>query len=191
MSGEPASAGEGSLNRPHRLSLTEASPSEPVIPEADPIERPHSAGEVVPEIHARRGRVRFNSKSEVNDLRNSRVIFPLRDSAIDETRLQLPAPPAHTRKSSKNIKDIEVPKNRLADNERPGENPFSDASAIEVVAPVPKKPRPSVLRNNSASSFTEDMMVTDDGYTEPSSEKAFSAKAAQERAKRVASLVGH
>ncbi|OBT54399.1 hypothetical protein VE04_10327 [Pseudogymnoascus sp. 24MN13] len=184
MSGEPASAGEGSQNRPHRLSLTEASPSEPVLPEADPIERPHSAGEV-PEVHARRGRVRFNSKSEVNDLRNSRVIFPLRDSAIDDTRLQLPA---HTRKSSRNTgKDIEVPKKRVADNE----NPFSDASAVEVVAPVPRKPRPSVLRNNSASSFTEDMMITDDGYTEPTSEKAFSAKAAQERAKRVASLVGH
>ncbi|KFZ24941.1 hypothetical protein V502_00576 [Pseudogymnoascus sp. VKM F-4520 (FW-2644)] len=188
MSGDPASAGEGSLNRPHRLSLTEASPSEQVLPEADPIERPHSAGEV-PEVHARRGRVRFNSKSEVNDLRNSRVIFPLRDSAIDDTRLQLPA---HTRKSSKNIaRDIEVPKKRIADNVRPGENPFSDASAIEVVAPIPRKPRPSVLRNNSASSFTEDMMITDDGYTEPSSEKAFSALAAQERAKRVASLVGH
>ncbi|KFY66957.1 hypothetical protein V496_01831 [Pseudogymnoascus sp. VKM F-4515 (FW-2607)] len=188
MSGEPAPAGEGSLNRPHRLSLTEASPSEPVLPEADPIERPHSAGEV-PEVHARRGRVRFNSKSEVNDLRNSRVIFPLRDSAIDDTRLQLPA---HTRKSSKNIaKDIEVPKKRIADNVRPGEDPFSDAAAVEVVAPIPRKPRPSVLRNNSASSFTEDMMITDDGYTEPSSEKAFSALAAQERAKRVASLVGH
>ncbi|KFY49340.1 hypothetical protein V495_00627 [Pseudogymnoascus sp. VKM F-4514 (FW-929)] len=186
MSGEPAPAGEGSsLNRPHRLSLIDATLSEPVIPEADPIERPHSAGEVVPEVHARRGRVRFNSKSEVNDLRNSRVVFPLRDSAIDDTRLQLPA---HTRKSSKGTKDIEVQKKRVADN---GENPFSDASAIEVVAPVPRKPRPSVLRNNSASSFTEDMMITDDGYTEPTSEKAFSAKAAQERAKRVASLVGH
>lgn len=183
MSGEPAPAGEESLNRPHRLSLIDASPSEPVLPEADPIERPHSAGEV-PEVHARRGRVRFNSKSEVNDLRNFRVTFPLRDSAVeDTTRLH----PAHTRKSSRNIKDIEVPQRRGADNE----NPFSDASAIDVVAPVPRKPRPSVLRNNSASSFTEDMMITDDGYTEPSSEKAFSALAAQERAKRVASLVGH
>ncbi|KFY35924.1 hypothetical protein V494_05481 [Pseudogymnoascus sp. VKM F-4513 (FW-928)] len=193
MLGDPVPAGEGSANRPHRLSFVEPSPSqtqnqsEPVLPEADPIERPHSAGEV-PEPNSRRGRVRFNSKSEVNDLRNSRATFPLRDPAIDGTRLQLPA---HTRKTSKTIKDIEVPKKRLPDNERPGENPFSDASAVEVVAPVPRKPRPSVLRNNSASSFTEDMMIIDDGYTEPSSEKAFSAKAAQERAKRVASLVGH
>ncbi|KFY31526.1 hypothetical protein V493_01028 [Pseudogymnoascus sp. VKM F-4281 (FW-2241)] len=189
MLGEPAPAGEEILNRPHRPSSTEASPSEPVLPEADQIERPHSAGEV-PEVNARRGRVRFNSKSEVNDLRNSRVTFPLRDSAIDDTRLQLPT---HARQSSKNIpKDIEVPKTRIAaDNERPGENPFSDASAVEVIAPAPRKPRPSVLRNNSASSFTEEMMITDDGYTEPSSEKAFSALAAQQRAKRVASLVGH
>jgi uncharacterized membrane protein YjjP (DUF1212 family) len=60
------------------------------------------------------------------------------------------------------------------------ENPFSDPGDSQV-----PKPRPSVLRNNAAGDFMGDLDGIDD-----SNEKAFSALAAQERAQRIATLVG-
>jgi hypothetical protein len=60
------------------------------------------------------------------------------------------------------------------------ENPFTDPRDSPVL-----KPRPSVLRNHPADNFEGDLDGVDD-----SNEKAFSALAAQERAQRIATLVG-
>jgi uncharacterized membrane protein YjjP (DUF1212 family) len=81
--------------------------------------------------------------------------------------------PSHSRNSSVNnllrhTSEIEVG------------SPFSDPKTSPVL-----KPRPSVLRNNSPETFSRTL----DGINELD-EKAFSALAAQERAQRIASLVG-
>lgn len=192
MSSDYVSASDENPNRPsshtHHLRLSDPDAAGPSPPEAADIERPHSAGEV-PGVRTRPGRVRFNSKSEVSDFRNARFNFPLEASPADPSRLQ---PQPQTKKASKlNKKGLSLPKTHTIEADQTAKNPFSDAAAIELQAPVPKKPRPSVLRNNSASSFTEDMMATGGAYKDDQSpQKAYSALAAQERAQRVASLVG-
>lgn len=124
---------------------------------------------------AKRGRVRFNSTSEANDSTNHKSKFPLHDgpaSAVMKAPKQVKMSPSHSRNNS-----VTNLLRHTAETEK--ENPFSDPKDSPVL-----KPRPSVLRNNSSGS-----LGGLDGINE-SDEKAFSALAAQERAQRIASLVG-
>jgi hypothetical protein len=126
----------------------------------------------------RRGRVRFNSTSEANDSTNKRSSVPTQRGrslspipATVTTPANIRTSPAHSRNTSISSLLRHTP-------ETEKENPFLDTS----VSPVPR-PRPSVFRNNSGKpSGSEDI----DGYNE----KTFSALAAQERAQRIATLVG-
>lgn len=136
-------------------------------------------------LHGRqRGRVRFNSSSEVNDETNKRSSFPLRDSPVSTPTIQTPkqtkAGPAHSRNSSVTNLSRHVPENEMV-------SPFLDPPQSRESSPV-RKPRPSVLRNNS-SSFG-DLDAVNEDVDQDDNEKIFSALAAQERAQRVASLVG-
>jgi hypothetical protein len=126
---------------------------------------------------AKRGRVRFNSLSEANDPKNHKSTLPLHDRSMSPPGMQAPKhvkmSPSHSRNNSVTSLLRHTPgKDR--------ENPFSDPKDSPVL-----KPRPSVMRNNSSGSFTGRL----DGVDE-SNEKAFSALAAQEKAQRLASLVG-
>jgi hypothetical protein len=143
--------------------------------------RSESPGHHKSALHIRRGRVRFNSTSEANDATNKRSSVPLRDRSLSPSTITAPkntrTSPLHSRSNSyTNLL------RRTPESEK--EDPFSDASAIVL------KPKPSVLRTNSGSNITselEDVNLEGQGVNH---EKAFSALAAQERAQRVASLVG-
>lgn len=137
-------------------------------------------GEHTEPIHIRRGRVRFNSTSEANDAANKRSSIPLRGTANSPSIISIPknirTSPLHSRNNSAtNLL------RRTPDMEK--DNPFSDPIPL---SPVPVlKPRPKVLRTTS-----DDDYDTEFGDIDGDHEKAFSALAAQERAQRIASLVG-
>jgi hypothetical protein len=137
--------------------------------------RPSSSGGNPP---PKRGRVRFNSTSEANDLTNKRSSVPLRDDgSLSPQALTFPKQvkisPAHSRNgSASNLL------RRMPDQEV--ENPFSDLFINAA------KKRPSLVRNNSSNGS----LTQESNDYEEFSEKTFSALAAQERAQRVASLVG-
>lgn len=157
----------------HELSSEEPSAESSVNPS-----RPTSSGGSQPHPQ-KRGRVRFNSTSEANDLANKRSSFPLRDRSQSPTLHTISAPqqikhtgPAHTRNSSVTKLVRRTPENEA-------QNPFEDPVSSPVF-----KPRPSMLRNNSKN-FSQELEDVDE-YNE----KQFSALAAQERAQRMASLVG-
>jgi hypothetical protein len=147
---------------------------------SSPDSNAHPSGSgTAPDVPAiRRGRVRFNSTSEANDSTNKRSSVPTRrDRSLSPITAGLALPPtirtspAHSRNGSQSSLLRHTP-------ETEQENPFEDV----VRSPVPR-PRPSVVRKNSGqSSGLEDI----DGYNE----KTFSALAAQERAQRIATLVG-
>lgn len=134
--------------------------------------RPTSAGGSQP---LKKSRVRFNSTSEANDATNQKSSLPLRNKASPPLQLTVPKQikisPTHSKTS--NITNV---LRRTPDKEK--ENPFSDP-----LGTLGFKARQSLLRNNSSSLMNES---NDDEY----SEKTFSALAAQERAQRIASLVG-
>jgi hypothetical protein len=168
MSGEYITTNEGR----HHYAELDSSAESSAAPS-----RPDSPGHHNIPLHIRRGRVRFNSTSEANDSANKRSSVPLRDRSISppvtiprNTRIS----PLHSRSNSYTNLLRRTP-------ETEKEDPFSDASAIVPVL----KPKPSVLRTDSISSFKEDLEGADENH-----EKAFSALAAQERAQRIASLVG-
>ena len=135
--------------------------------------RPGTSGDNQP---TKKSRVRFNSTSEANDATNQRSSFPVRDGSLSPTAptflKQTKASPSNSRKNSFTPLLRHAPETEKA-------NPFADP----ILNPV-FKPKPSVLRNNSSSNDQgqEDVLEYN--------EKAFSALAAQERAQRVASLVG-
>ena len=170
MSSEYITASEGGASQHNRY--LETSSSEPSADSSANPSRPTSASGNPPK---NRGRVRFNSTSEANDAANQRSSFPLRDRSISPHTITQPkhtkTSPAHSRSSSANTVQRHMP-----DQEE--ENPFLDPELSPLF-----KPRPSVLRNNS--SITAELEDVDE-YNE----KAFSALAAQERAQRIASLVG-
>lgn len=213
----------------HHLSMSDAAAAEPMAVMAGEIERPHSAGEVTEPTGkaapAKRGRVRFNSRSEVNDLKNQRFSFPLQEESTGRRgagsaevrggpagRAYYAASPGPSYLRSPTPTKIQFSplrktihhttrhgfedgstrdRDRDLDRDTDGENPFADAARIVLQAPVPRKPRPSVLRANSASSFTEDMMLMGDAQNdEDAAEKNISARAAHQRAQRVALMVG-
>jgi hypothetical protein len=139
---------------------------------------PSRSGSVRDVPATRRGRVRFNSTSEANDPTNKRSSVPTqRNRSLSPIPAAITAPanirtsPAHSRNTS-----ISPLLRHTPETEK--DNPFQDMSVSPVL-----KPGPSVLRNNSGQlSALEDI----DGYNE----KTFSALAAQERAQRIATLVG-
>jgi hypothetical protein len=136
--------------------------------------RPSSAGGNQP---PKKSRVRFNSTSEVNDTTNQKSSFPLRDSTSPPLQLTVPKQikisPTHSKTSS-----ITTVWRKTPDKEK--ENPFADPPPGSPGV----KPMPSLLRNNSSGLMNQ---TNDVGEF---NEKTFSALAAQERAQRVASLVG-
>ncbi|RDL39119.1 putative PRM10 Pheromone-regulated protein [Venustampulla echinocandica] len=134
--------------------------------------RPTSSGGTPLPKH--RGRVRFNSKSEVNDGTNRKARSPLRDEPESPRKITSPKfprmSPAHSRNSS-----LASNTGRAPQKER--ENSSADSSPDHI-----SRPRPSVLRQSSYNAEPEPV--------EDENEKVFSALAAQERAQRIASLVG-
>lgn len=123
--------------------------------------------------------MRFNSTSEANDAANQRFNVPTRRDrspspvipvSVTPSDLVVPSP-SHSRNTSMSSLLRHTP-------ETENENPFEDAHS----SPIPK-PKASAFRKNLAESSTfEDVEDFD--------EKAFSALAAQERAQRIATLVG-
>jgi uncharacterized membrane protein YjjP (DUF1212 family) len=144
------------------------------------------AMEAEPPKHRERGRVRFNSNSEVNDESNKRTSFPLRDKTLSEPIVQTPsqarASPAHSRNSSLST---------VIRHNVQHESEISLAESVEARASSPiRRPRHPVLRNNSGASFTGALEDVEEDDVENPTEKVFSALAAQKRGQRMASLVG-
>jgi hypothetical protein len=123
-----------------------------------------------------KSRVRFNSTSEANDVTNQRSSFHVRDGSLSPTGVAFPkqtkSTPSGSRKNSVTPLLRHTPEVEKT-------NPVADPVHNPVF-----KPRPRVLRGNSSTNSLgqEDMSEYN--------EKAFSALAAQERAQRVATLVG-
>ncbi|PBP20486.1 DUF1212 domain membrane protein Prm10, partial [Diplocarpon rosae] len=161
----------------------ELSSEEPSIPSSADPSRPSSAGGVASALlQQKRSRVRFNSTSEANDAENQKSKFPTRDPSIPsfadlheraETS-QVRLSPVHSRNNSASSLLRRVPGTEPS-------NPFDDPSTSSPV----HRPRPSLVRNNSANIRTNFQDSADFN-----NEKTFSALAAQERAQRVATLVG-
>ena len=171
MSSEYLTASEGGPS--HHVRYSEISSEEPSADSSANPSRPGSSGGNPP---SRRSKVRFNSTSEANSSGNNRISFPLRDESLSPKTVTFPkqtkTSPSNSRNNSVNTSLRHTPETEKA-------NPFADP----VLNPL-FKPRPSVLRNNSSgqSQGQEDV--------EDYNEKIFSALAAQERAQRVASMVG-
>ena len=167
MSSEYRTASEGGSGQHGYFSLETPSGDSSAEPS-----RPGTSGENHP---TKRGRVRFNSTSEANDGTNKRSSFPIRDRSLSPEAVTFPkqvkASPSSSRMNSVAPLLRHTPETEKA-------NPFADP----ILEPV-FKPRSSVLSNNSPSNGPSQEDLLD--YNE----KAFSALAAQERAKRVASLV--
>jgi hypothetical protein len=174
MSSEYHTASEGGTG--HHQEYIELSSEEPSADSSANPSRPTSAGGDRPVL--KRGRVRFNSTSEANDATNKRSNLPLLDKSVSpDGAISIPKntkiSPSHSRNTSSTSSLWRTP-------EQEKDNPFADPTGTG--SPV-NKPRASLLRSNS--SYTYDVEDVDE-YNE----KAFSALAAQERAQRIASLVG-
>ncbi|RFU33321.1 hypothetical protein B7463_g3006, partial [Scytalidium lignicola] len=153
----------------------------------------------------RRGRVRFNSKSEANDTTNKRISFPLHDRSHSDNTIATPSrvltSPSHSRSSSLGSVFRSVPENGSGSGSGNGQgdgngnsigngneegSPFADP-----VPPTAHKQIQSVLRKGSTLpglSFLASVGAGADPDAER--EKDSSARAAQERAQRVASSIG-
>ena len=127
----------------------------------------------------RRGRVRFNSTSEANDAANKRSSVPTRrDRSLSPIVSASVSPPMQTTspEHSRNTSLTSLLRH-MPDSER--DNPFDDTHA----SPIPR-PKPSAFRKNSNEPPV--LEEAEEGFDE----KTFSALAAQERAQRIATLVG-
>lgn len=147
--------------------------------------RPNSSNGLPPR-QKERGRVRFNSSSEVNDTTNKRSNFPLRDRSSEPPSPTIPKAtrPAlgHARKSSlqRHVPDT-LTLNTL---------PSPSHSPVRGLPSPIFRPRPSVLRNNSYNSASGDLEnLTEEDETKEREEKASSAAAARRRAERNANNV--
>jgi uncharacterized membrane protein YjjP (DUF1212 family) len=138
-----------------------------------------------PPRHRERGRVRFNSNSEVNDESNKRTSFPLRDKTSEPI---LPTP-SQTRTSIAHSSHSSVSTVIRHDGQHESENLLADSAEARTSSPI-KRPRQPVLRNNSATSFAGTLENLEEDDVENPTEKAFSALAAQKRGQRMATLVG-
>ena len=171
MSSEYRTASEGGFQGYRELSSEEPSAQSSANPSRP--STPAGGGDPPPQ---RRGRVRFNSTSEANDAANKRSSLPLMDKSISpELLISFPkstkSSPSHTKATSSTSLLRRTPEQEL-------ENPFEDPQG-----PSLHKPKPSLLKN--MSDYTQGLEDV-----EEQDEKAFSALAAQERAQRIASLVG-
>lgn len=171
MSSEYMTASEGGPS--HHARYSEISSEEPSADSSANPSRPGSSGG---NPQTKRGRVRFNSTSEANDAKNKRSSFPLHDGPPSPTAV---AVPKQTKASPSNSRNHSIAPLLRHKPETEKVNPFADPVANPVF-----RPRPSVLRNHSSgnSQDREDVLEYN--------EKEFSALAAQERAQRVASVVG-
>ncbi|TAQ83340.1 hypothetical protein B7494_g8336 [Chlorociboria aeruginascens] len=178
MASEYTTASEGGNSTRHEYSQVSATEIPSAVSSnessASP-SRPNSPNNNPP---TKRGRVRFNSTSESNEGVSKKQ--PLNRPSVVPHAVTAPkssarplAPPHKSNSGSTSL--------LKSTPERESENPFDDPTANPVV-----KPKPSLLRNNSYASLVSDGVEELDG----DHEKAFSALAAQERAQRVASLVG-
>jgi len=166
MSSEYITASEGG---PNQFSPGDCSPNTSTAPS-----RPNSPQGNPPQ---KRGRVRFGHTSETTDPKPKRSSLRLRDSGSISPLPPLPIP-KNTTPSRSRSNSISSLLRFTPDREK--ENPFADPQLSPVY-----KPRPSVRRNNSYNGeFRSLEDLTEDN------EKAFSALAAQNRAQRVATLVG-
>jgi hypothetical protein len=153
----------------------EISSEEPsLVSSANPSRPTSASGNPQTSIGNKRGRVRFNSTSEANDATNHRSHFPLRDRSLSPTS---PAVPKQTRTTPTHSRNSSVTNLQRRTPETEKENPFEDPTTPSV-----HRPKPSVLKNSSFNLPLEE--VVDEN------EKMFSALAAQERAQRIATLVG-
>jgi uncharacterized membrane protein YjjP (DUF1212 family) len=161
------------------ISSEENSPQSSRAPSREP-----NAG-VEPPKSKERGRVRFNSSSEVNDESNKRTSLPLRDKTLSEPILQTPSQtktsPAHS--TSSNV-------STLLRHNADHEGGKSLAESAEGASSPIRRPRHPVLRNNSGTSFSGSLENVDEDDINNPSEKVFSALAAQKRGQRMATLVG-
>lgn len=123
--------------------------------------------------------MRFNSTSEANDAANMRSSVPTRrDRDLSPVIPVTITPPANVGTSFSHSRNTSLTSLLRHTPEYESENPFEDARDSPVL-----KPKPSLARKNSGEpSAYEDVEGLD--------EKTFSALAAQERAQRVATLVG-
>lgn len=175
MSSDLNATDEGEKQRGIYTEISSEDPS--AQSSANPSRPPSATGDRHP---LRRGRVRFNSTSHANDGTNRRSNIPaLDDFDLEAAGISLqqdPRPsPTHSRNGSSSGLLRRTP-------EQEKENPFSDPIA-GIGSPV-SKPKPSLVSKRTAS---YDAATEDNGGNE---EKNFSALAAQERAQRIASLVG-
>lgn len=178
MSSEYNTASEGGPSH----AYVELSSDDPQDTSAEP-SRPSSAGapSSEPSLIQKKSRVRFNSTSEANDAKNQKSKFPLREPSVPPlAELHDLAKPPQAKPSSlqsRNNSTASLVRRALETDEG---NPFDDPP-IPTTASVL---RPNLTRHNP-STFSD----TFEDVTE-FNEKTFSALAAQERAQRVASLVG-
>lgn len=125
--------------------------------------------------------MRFNSTSEANDAANQRSNVPTRrDRSLSPIDTLSVSPPTLARASPQHSRNTSLTSllRHTPDSEK--ENPFDDTHASPII-----RPKPSAFRKNSnePTAAFEDIESAFD-------EKTFSALAAQERAQRIATLVG-
>jgi len=173
MGSEYIAASQGGADNNGHEGYHELSSEEPSAGSSANPSRPSSPGGSAPQKN--RGRVRFNSTSEANDFAtNQKSSFPLQDKSISPHTItplkNTKSSPIHSRNSSVTNLLRRTPEHEKAD-------PFADPTVSPVF-----KPKPSLLRKSSYSRDSEDVGEEH--------EKAFSALAAQERAQRIATLVG-
>jgi uncharacterized membrane protein YjjP (DUF1212 family) len=179
MDSEYATASEGA-NSGRRYS--ELSSEEHSVESSRTPSRVRNAGTEPP----KRGRVRFNSNSEVNDESNKRTSFPLRDKASSEPILQTPS---QTRTSAAHANNSNVSTVIRHNIQHESDNSLTHSAEARASSPI-RRPRQPVLRNNSGISFAGTLEELEENDVENPTEKAFSALSAQKRGQRMATLVG-
>jgi len=175
-----ASEGANSECRYSELSSEEYSAESSRTPS-----RARNAGTEPPK-QRERGRVRFNSNSEVNDQSNKRTSFPLQDKTLSEPILQTPS---QTRTSTAHSNNSSVSTMIRHNVQHESDNSLTHSAGARASSPI-RRPRQPVLRNNSGTSYAGTVEDLEEDDVKNPTEKAFSALAAQKRGQRMATLVG-
>lgn len=154
------------------------SSEEPSVQSSANPSRPGSAGGERQPV--KKSRVRFNSEAQANDGTNRRSYIPsLEDFDFEAAGISIPKETKAAPSQSSHSRTTSATGLLKRTPDREKEDPFADVAGTS--SPV-NRPRPSIVKSNPSYERDEDV-----GGNE---EKAFSALAAQERAQRVASLVG-
>jgi hypothetical protein len=135
--------------------------------------------------HRKRGRVRFNSNSEVNDEANKRSLFPLREQP-GSPALQVPRPSKSSLTRSKTGSITEFFRHASGHEKT---NPLTDLALVSTESSGRPRP-PSVLRNDSAAQLGGHPADSSEGSGGHAKEKALPISAAQGCAQGVAMIVG-